>query len=374
MTKIGVGLIGLSAGGGWAAFAHLPYLRQTDKYELVALTNSSLDSARQSIKAHGLENVEAYDSVSEMAKSPRVELVVCAVAVFSHYSLIKPAILAKKDVYVEWPLGATTEEAEELDRLAQENNVKTIVGLQGRGSGLISTLQRLVRNNAIGKLLSSQMSGSATTGETGNELSQRYAYFKDKFIEGCSGQVMLSIYVGHTVDTMAMVVGEPATVSTVLQTTWPRVNVIDNGKVIQSNVEKTADDLAFIHGKTTNGVTYGYSMRGGEAFTPSEAFCWDLVGDQGSIRVTGSTIMINLGAEDYKIRVKDNATKAIREEQLDSSDTSLPLAAQNVGQLYHRFATGEPVPTFSDAVKRHHFLDSVFQSSDKGTVVKTSAQ
>jgi predicted dehydrogenase len=118
MARIGVGIIGLSATGGWASIAHLPYLRQSDKYEIVALTNSSLDSSRQAIKAYGLASADPYDSVAEMAKSARVQLVVCAVAVFSHYNLIKPAILAQKDVYVEWPLGVTTQEAEELDRSA----------------------------------------------------------------------------------------------------------------------------------------------------------------------------------------------------------------------------------------------------------------
>ncbi|KAM0704012.1 hypothetical protein Q7P35_008244 [Cladosporium inversicolor] len=375
MAKIGVGIIGLSAGGGWASIAHLPYLLQSDKYELVALTNSSVDSARQSATTYALEDVELYDSVDDMVKSARVQLVVCAVAVFSHYSLIKPAILAKKDVYVEWPLGATTEEAEELERLAQAHKVKTIVGLQGRGSNVISTLQGLVRENAVGKLLSSHMCGSAMTGETGNELSKRYAYFKDKFVEGCSGQIMLSIYLGHTLDTMAMVVGEPATVSTELQTTWPRVSIIDNGKTLESDVEKTADDLGFLHGRTVDGVAYAYAMRGGEAFTPSEAFCWEIVGDKGSIRVTGSTIMLNLGAEDYKIRVKDNSSKKIREVDLSSPlGSTLPLPAQNVGRLYERFADKEAVPTFSDAVKRHHFLDSIFQSSEKGVVAKVNLQ
>ena len=375
MARIGVGIIGLSATGGWASIAHLPYLRQSDKYEIVALTNSSLDSSRQAIEAYGLANADPYDSVSEMAKSARVQLVVCAVAVFSHYSLIKPAILAQKDVYVEWPLGVTTQEAEELDRLARDSKVKTVVGLQGRGSNLVSTLQRLVREQSIGRLLASQMSGSAMTGETGTELSKRYAYFKDRSVEGCSGQVMLSIYLGHTVDTMALVIGEPSTVSAELQTTWPRVNIVDGGKVLQSDVEKTADDLAFLHGKTVGGVTYSYAMRGGEAFTPSEAFCWEIMGDKGSIRVTGSTIMVNLGAEDYKIRVKDYASGQIREVELDESlDSTLPLPAQNVGRLYQRFADGEATPTFSDAVNRQRFLDAVFQASATGTTTRVDVR
>ena len=160
-----------------------------------------------------------------------------------------------------------------------------------------------------------------------------------------------------------------------MQTTWPRVNIVDGGKVLQSDVEKTADDLAFLHGKTAGGVTYSYAIRGGEAFTPSEAFCWEIMGDKGSIRVTGSTIMVNLGAEDYKIRVKDYASGQIREVELDESlDSTLPLPAQNVGRLYQRFADGEATPTFSDAVNRQRFLDAVFQASATGTTTRVDVR
>ena len=71
---------------------------------------------------------------------------------------------------------------------------------------------------------------------------------------------MLSIYLGHTVDTMALVISELSIVSAELQTTWPRVNIVDSGKVLESDVEKTADDLAFLHGKTVGGVTYSYAL------------------------------------------------------------------------------------------------------------------
>ncbi|THY46150.1 NAD(P)-binding protein [Aureobasidium pullulans] len=369
MTKIGVGFIGLSAGGGWASAAHLPYLKSTDKFEIVALTNSSKKSAQESMSKYHIENAEAYDSVEEMVKNPRVNLVVCAVAVFSHYQLVKPALEAGKDVYVEWPLGATTREAEELTNLAKEKGVRAFVGLQGRASHLISTLQTLLSEGKIGKLLVSQMSGSACTPETGTKLPPRYSYFKDRDAEGTTGQVMLNIYIGHTVDYMAAVIGEPATVSAELRTTWPTIDLVDDDKVLETGITKTADDYISLHGTTANGTTYTYNMRGGDAFAPEEGFAWDIIGDKGQIRVTGSTIMANLGAEDYKIRIKDHTTGKISDVELDAC-LDLPLAAQNVGKLYESYAAGDSLCTFEDAIQRHKFLDGVFQAADKGKVVE----
>jgi predicted dehydrogenase len=368
MSKIGIGFIGLSASGGWASTAHLPYLTSTDKFEIVALTNSSKTSAQQAISKYHIHNASVYDSVEEMVKDPRVKLVVCAVAVFSHYQLVKPALEAGKDVYVEWPLGATTKEAESLTALAKKKGVRTFVGLQGRASNLISTLQRLLNNGEIGKPLVSQMSGSACTPETGTKLPPRYSYFKDRDAEGTTGQVMLNIYIGHTIDYMATAIGEPATVSAEMRTTWPTIDLVDGDKVLESGIVKTADDYVSLHGTTVNGTTYVYNMRGGDAFTPEEGFIWDIIGDKGQIRVTCSTIMANLGAEDYRIRVKDNATGKIRDIELDSS-LDVPLAAQNVGKLYESYAAGDSMCTFEDAVQRHKFLDGVFEAAGKSKIV-----
>ncbi len=69
--RIRVGLIGLNApfpgtptGTNWAASCHLPYLTSSDKYELVALQNSSAERATEAIKAYGLDpnTVKAYGS------------------------------------------------------------------------------------------------------------------------------------------------------------------------------------------------------------------------------------------------------------------------------------------------------------------------
>jgi predicted dehydrogenase len=73
-NKIRVALIGLNApppgtptGTSWAASGHLPYLLSSDKYELVALQNSSSARAREAIKAYGLsDNTKAYGTPEGM--------------------------------------------------------------------------------------------------------------------------------------------------------------------------------------------------------------------------------------------------------------------------------------------------------------------
>src|SRR5947209_1534775 len=129
MAPIRLGFIGLTATpGAWANIAHLPYLSQSSKYKIVALANSSVDSAKAAIKAHSLpEDVKVYGSPADVAADPDVDMVVVSVNVAQHYKLIKPALEAGKMAYVEWPLGNNTAEAEELTELAKKKNLKTVV-------------------------------------------------------------------------------------------------------------------------------------------------------------------------------------------------------------------------------------------------------
>ena len=56
-----------------------------------------------------------------------------------------PALKAKKDVYVEWPLGKDLEQAEEMTALAKSQGVKTVVGLQARQSLVVLKVSSMLR-------------------------------------------------------------------------------------------------------------------------------------------------------------------------------------------------------------------------------------
>lgn len=74
MSPIRVGLIGLSSappdkyqGAGWAPIAHLPYLLNSDAYTLVALCNTSVESAKNAVKLYNLpESTKTYGNIECM--------------------------------------------------------------------------------------------------------------------------------------------------------------------------------------------------------------------------------------------------------------------------------------------------------------------
>lgn len=192
MAPIRVGIIGLSAESGWAVMAHLPYFQKTSKYKIVALCNSSVDRAKAAIAAHKLpEETKAYGSPQDLAVDPDVDLVVCSVHVTQHFDTIFPSVKAGKDVFCEWPLGATLEEAEKLDAAARESGSRTMIGLQGRGSTLLNKVKTLIAGEKIGKVLSTSYVTAAYNG--GLEESEKYAYLAEN-----KGGNIGSIHFGHS--------------------------------------------------------------------------------------------------------------------------------------------------------------------------------
>jgi len=91
---IGVGIIGLSASGGWAGRAHVPALAALDGFELRALSATTDASAAAAGRAHGVPLT--FGSTAAMVARDEVDLVVVAVKVPHHEELVRLAIDAGK--------------------------------------------------------------------------------------------------------------------------------------------------------------------------------------------------------------------------------------------------------------------------------------
>lgn len=177
---IRIALFGLSADPkAWANTTHLPALKYNPHYRVVALVNSSVSSAHAAIKKHGLDpDIKAYDNPQDAADDPDVDLAVISVNVASHYKLVKPCILAGKDIFVEWPLGANTQEAKELAELAKLHRAKNMVGLQERVDPCFLKVKEIVNSGKIGNTLNTTINACGMVLGPG-PVHQRIQYFLD---------------------------------------------------------------------------------------------------------------------------------------------------------------------------------------------------
>ncbi|NMH98234.1 Gfo/Idh/MocA family oxidoreductase [Pseudonocardia sp. K10HN5] len=274
MTRtLGVGIVGLSASGGWAAGAHVPALAAVPGYELRALSASSADTARVAGERHGVGRT--FGSAAELAACEDVDLVVVTVQAARHRELVLPALEAGKAVYCEWPLATSEEEAAELTDLAAARRVRTAVGLQARSSPTIRYVRDLVADGWLGEVLSTSVVASGMS--WGAEYDPRTSYLLDR----TGGSTMLAIPFGHLVDALCACLGEFTEVSALSAVRRPEVREAGTG----ARAAMTSEDQVAVHGLLESGAVASLHFRGGRSHGTN--LHWEINGTEGDLIVSG---------------------------------------------------------------------------------------
>lgn len=189
MAPIRTAIIGLSASAktSWAAGAHLPYLQSSngkERYEIVALLNSSEKAARAAIESFKLPSTtKAFGDPESLAADPDIDLVVNCTRVDVHHDTILPSVKAGKNVYVEWPLAQDAKHVRELVDAADKSGSRTIVGIQGRAAPVNVKLREILESGRIGKVLSSELFGFGGTNDR-VLIPETLSYFGERAVGG----------------------------------------------------------------------------------------------------------------------------------------------------------------------------------------------
>ncbi|MEV5807254.1 Gfo/Idh/MocA family protein [Streptomyces parvulus] len=358
---IGVGIVGLSASGGWAAASHIPALATVDGIELRALATSSPDSARAAGEAFG---VPAYASVEELARDENVDLVVISVKVPHHRELILPALEAGVPVLSEWPLARDLAEAEELARSAR--GTRSFVGLQGQSSPVFHWLADLVEGGFVGELLSATL--VASFDEWGGPVSEKTRYLLDRRL----GATMLTIAVGHALDWVSMVVGEP---EELMATTATRRTSVPLGSSGQ-RATMTAEDQVAVSATLPNGAVLSAHHRGKTATGPGFSLIID--GTEGTLEITAP---MHPHISRVTVRGVHGSGRLVELNMPERYDKYPHLAGTGIHNLAHSYAAirddlrhgTATAPDFEHGVRRHRLLDAITRSAATGRRVTVHA-
>ncbi|KAL4995191.1 hypothetical protein BDV10DRAFT_203221 [Aspergillus recurvatus] len=358
MVPIRIGIIGLSP-GSWAANAHLPYLQSPDsKFQIVAVCNSSVESAAKTVKELGLpEETRAYGNAQDIASDEDIDLVVCTTRVDRHYTCILPSLKAGKDVFVEWPLGSSVQEARELLSVAKQNKVKlAVVGLQGRFDATVDTLKEILAERRIGKILSTTVIGQGLIAGPA-EIEAR-----DYLINRESGGSLLTIPALHLLDTVQKALGEFSSFQSLLSNQRPVVKVVKaDGSVVKGRAEKTTPDHVMIQGTLNSGAVLSASIRGGDPFKGSPGLEWSIYGEKGEIRIKGPSCYIEIvGTTSFELH--DFETGKVSSIKLrEGSFAEMCPMNRNMARLYEAIAAGDKsvLCDFEEAVRRHEFIEGI---------------
>src|SRR6266516_3030006 len=335
-STLGVGIIGVSPVRGWAATAHIPALRALPNYE-------------------------------QLVTQPDIDVVAVTVKVPHHRELVFAALAAGKAVYCEWPLGRDLDDARAMAALGAEQGVRTIVGLQARQAPAIEFVQELLSDGYVGEVLSTTMVGLSVPGDV---VGQHNAYMLDK----TNGANVLTVAVGHSLDTLNFVLGEFADLSAVSDLRRPLMSIEETGE----QIVKTAPDQIALIGTLTSGATA--RIHGREAAAGGTGFLWEINGTDGTLRITADAAYpeiypLTVAGAHGRNETAELAAPAAVTQTWPALTSLAGTPAYNVGRTYAAFAADidngtHTVPDFADAARRHEVIAAIERSAASGERVK----
>lgn len=248
-SRIGVGIVGLSAERGWATRAHVPALAMLADYELRGLVASSMDSAKAAALKHRVPF--ATNRLDDLLTRRDIDLVVVSVKVPEHRRVVEASVRAGKAVLCEWPLARNLAEAEELAALVEAAGQPCFVDLQARSSPAVRFIGDLLRQGYVGRILSTSVIAAAGPPWGGESIQRSEAMYQARE----NGATMLTIPVAHMLDTLSVLLGAFEDPSATLVVQRPRIRLRDSDETI----EVTAHDQVCVSGRLRSGAVAALS-------------------------------------------------------------------------------------------------------------------
>ncbi|CEF83730.1 hypothetical protein FGSG_07557 [Fusarium graminearum PH-1] len=381
MAPIRTAIVGLSSSAktSWASNAHLPYLLSPlgrSKYQIVALQNSSVEAARKAIAHYKLPSeTKAYGTSEDLAADKDIDLVVVATRVDVHHSNALPVVKSGKAVFVEWPLAQDFEHAKELVDAAKENNVKTLVGLQGRLAPPVVKIRELLSEGRIGKVLSSELHAAGGTNDR-DILPSTLQYFTQRAIGGNT----FTIGLGHIFDSFQSILGDVTDIKSRLYSQRPNVRIRDaTTNEIIDRVATDVPDITFATGTlkesqtVQKGAAVSIRFRRGQPFPGEPPLVITINGEKGEIRLRGfgGTALNASGySKPVNIEFHDFETDTVEEVEWKwydwQEENDIPIIGRSIAAIYEQFANGggEQLVSFSEALKRHEQFEGMLKQWD----------
>ncbi|TVY77942.1 Galactose/lactose metabolism regulatory protein GAL80 [Fusarium oxysporum f. sp. cubense] len=341
MPMIRLGIVGLSGNiSSWAGAAHLPYLLSPHgraHYNIVAVCNSTIDSARSAIERFGLSSdTRAYGNPTDLAQDANVDLVVCSTRVDRHYETIKPSICAGKAVFIEWPLASNITQARELVSLANNKNIESIIGLQGPVTAPINAVRKLLEGSCIGNVISSSVKAWGGVG-CHDTVPESLRYFT---------QMAVGVW-----EFLQSALGDVYDVRSTLQLQQPRVSLTSTSGIVVETVESDVPDLVSLaaslrpNAYISDSASIIITFYRGKPPSGEPSLTWTITGEKGKINITaeGGTTPRTMASKPVNIAIHHFGTGEIRDITWawDSWIQELPVAARGVAAVYEAFAKGD---------------------------------
>lgn len=148
--KLKWGVVGL---GRFTEHSFLPAIQYLRKSKVVSVCSHNLDRAKTIATNFGIQNY--FDNYDEFLKS-NIDVVYIASKNSDHYQQAIKAAKAGKHIFCEKPLAINSQQAEEMVKAAEENNVLFAVNFVHNYHPLTTKAKELIQTLNLGKIVSIQ--------------------------------------------------------------------------------------------------------------------------------------------------------------------------------------------------------------------------
>lgn len=131
---------------------HAPFLDAHPGFRLYAVWERSKKAVREAYP-----EVISYDQYEDLLADPAIDLVIVNTPNYTHYDFARAALLAGKHVIVEKAFTVTLDQAEDLVRIAKEQNLKLSVFQNRRWDSDFKTVRNIVDERRLGKIVEAEL-------------------------------------------------------------------------------------------------------------------------------------------------------------------------------------------------------------------------
>ena len=139
-------------GAGWVSTQHAKAYLNNPHTKLVAIASLKESSAKKLADMYNLKDVKIYTDYDRMLDNPDVDMVSICTPQHLHAEEVVKAAEAKKNIFIEKPVGNSLEQLKAMRDAVRKNRVKTVVGVVARWNPIVQTIKNLLANDFFGSI------------------------------------------------------------------------------------------------------------------------------------------------------------------------------------------------------------------------------
>jgi predicted dehydrogenase len=333
---------------------HIDALKRIKNVEVAAVCDTDSDRAKVIAKNAGIPYF--FADANEVLERRDIDLVTLATPPDTHKELANRALLLKKAVLVESPVGLNGAEATALLQTARQRKVPHAVGFQTRYLPSFAYAKELIDEEYLGTFLRASVTFvmAQPWGVNG-----RWAADAKR-----GGGVMRNVAV-HFLDALQWWLGPVESVFAERETLFSQVRrpVMAGREQMMEKFTATADDTFLALLKFENGGTAILNFITGAR--RDEAWSIALVGSRATLQITAGALAGKRDTErDFGLMEIPRRLELPDRPREPLMWAMCELATGLTAQIRDEKIEGRTPPTFEDAVKTHRVMEAIERSSD----------